>query len=87
MKILASPIYYSAILDERDTVLNGSMRVKEKPWGRPRFYSVLSNKIIVPFLSNIDWEYSHTLIKKTRPFCLFQRTSTFGEFFLTPHIK
>jgi hypothetical protein len=41
--MLASPIYYSAILDERDALLlNGSIRVKEKPWGRPRFYSELS---------------------------------------------
>lgn len=24
--------------------------------------------VIVPFLSNIDWEYSHTLIEDTRAF-------------------
>ena len=40
--------------------------------------------VIVPFLSNIDWEYSHTLIEDTRPFCLFQRTSTIREFFFDP---
>jgi hypothetical protein len=41
--MLASPIYYSAILAERDAVLlNGSIRVKEKPGGKSRFYSELS---------------------------------------------
>jgi hypothetical protein len=43
MQIRASPIHYSAILDMADAVLlEGSIRVKEKPREGPGFYSALS---------------------------------------------